>query len=47
MSARVELPAAPSSRGVFSAGQPVAAQRTGAWWILDQPITGTASLEVR
>jgi hypothetical protein len=47
LTARVELPAAPSSRGVFSGEKAVAAQRTGGRWILEQPITGTASLEVR
>ena len=47
MTARVELPAAPSSRGVFSGEKAVPAQRAGDWWLLDQPVTGTAALEVR
>lgn len=45
--ARVELPASTSSRGVFIDGRPARATRVEDRWILDQDITGRASLEVR
>ena len=47
ITAKVELPAAAASRGVFSSGNPVAAKRSGAWWLLDAPVTGVATFEVR
>ena len=45
--AKVELPASTASHGVFSGGKSIAAKRAGAWWVLDQPVAGTVSLEVR
>lgn len=46
ITARVMLPAAPDDRGVSSAGRPVAAHRRGPWWVLDQPVAGTTTLDV-
>jgi hypothetical protein len=45
--ARVELPAAPGSRGVFSGGRPVRARRVASRWVLNEDVTGTVTLEVR
>ncbi len=47
MSAQVELPAAPASRGVFSGEKPVRAHRTGDRWIIDDAVTGTAAFEAK
>jgi hypothetical protein len=47
ISAEVELPAAANSQGVFKDGGPLAAKRVGSRWKLDQPVTGTITLEVR
>jgi len=47
MSADVRLPATDRSTGVIREGRPVSARREGAWWILHEPVTGTANLEVR
>ncbi len=47
MSAQVELPAAPASRGVFSGGQPVPARRTGDRWLVDAAVSGTTTFEVK
>ena len=46
MSAQVEIPAGDNSR-VFVDGKPARAQRRGAWWILDQKVTGTALIETK
>lgn len=47
VSGSVELPAPLKSTGVFSGGKALAAQRVGARWKLDDPVTGTVTLEVR
>jgi len=47
MQGRVRLPAAKGSRGVWMNGQATDAHREDAWWVLDQDVTGTVSLEVR
>lgn len=47
VAARVELPAAAASRGVYRNGQSVAAQRRGGRWLLDQLVEGSAEFEVR
>jgi len=47
MGARVELPAPPGSRGVFSSGAPVRARRVAARWLLEDDVTGSVTLEVR
>ena len=47
MTAKVELPATTASKGVSSGGKSVPAQRNGAWWLIDQPVAGTISFEVR
>jgi alpha-L-rhamnosidase len=47
MSAAIELPAAPGSRGVFSGGRPLRARRSGDRWVLDEDVAGTVTLEVR
>ena len=46
VAAKVELPASGKSRGVLSGGQPIAAKRIGSRWVLDQDVTGTATLTV-
>lgn len=47
MAARIELPAAAASKGVFANGQPVRAHRSGSRWVLDDNVSGTVNLEVR
>jgi len=47
VAAQVELPAPPASRGVFREKQPLPAQSAGDRWILTEPVTGTATFEVR
>ncbi len=47
MTARVELPAATGSTGVFSGTTPVPAQLSGSRWILDADISGQKTLEVK
>jgi len=47
MSAAIELPAAPGSRGVYSGGKPLRARRSGDRWVLDEDVAGTVTLEVR
>lgn len=47
MTANVRLPAKPQSRGVLLGGKPVRAHRDGAWWVLDAPVSGSASLKAR
>lgn len=45
--AKVELPAAAGSKGVFAGGAAVPAKRDGDRWILDQEVTGKVSFEVK
>ena len=47
VSGRVELPATEKSSGVFHGKKSVAAKRVGAFWVLDEPVTGKVTLEVR
>jgi alpha-L-rhamnosidase len=47
MSAQVELPAPAGSRGVYSGGKPVHAERAGPYWRLAGDVTGSVILEVR
>ena len=47
MTAAVELPAPPASRGVFSGGAAVRARRVGSRWQLTEDVTGSVVLEVR
>jgi hypothetical protein len=47
ITALVELPAPPGSRGVFSGGAPVRARRVASHWFLDDGVTGSVTLEVR
>ena len=47
LTAKVELPAAGGSSGVFVDGKPVAARQEGDWWILEEDISGNATMEVR
>jgi hypothetical protein len=47
MSAKLKLPASENSSGVFSDGQPVAAHRVGARWVLDDAVSGNLNFEVR
>jgi hypothetical protein len=45
--AKVKLPAAAGSKGVFAGGAAVPAKRDGDRWILDQEVTGKVSFEVK
>ncbi len=45
--ARVELPATATSTGVYRGKQPVAAQRVGGHWVLQEPVADKVTLEVR
>ncbi|MEY4385857.1 MAG: hypothetical protein RLY20_1140 [Verrucomicrobiota bacterium] len=47
MTARVELPAPEKSTGVFAGDRELAARHVNARWILDQPVAGQMTLEVR
>jgi len=47
ITATVELPATAASRGVFTGSKSVPAKRSGAWWLLDAPVSGVVSFEVR
>ncbi len=47
MDARVELPAAGKQIGVFNGDSLVKAARAGNRWVLDQPVTGTVTLDVK
>jgi hypothetical protein len=47
ITAQVELPAPPGSRGVFSGGKPVRARRVAERWHLDEDVAGSATLEVK
>jgi hypothetical protein len=46
-SAKVQLPAAEGTTGVWIDGQRVPAARDGAWWTLEQDVSGRVQLEVR
>jgi alpha-L-rhamnosidase len=47
ISAKLELPATPSSTGVIVNGEPVAARRVDSLWIVNEPVSGTVRAEVR
>lgn len=47
MSAKVQLPAAEGSTGVFVNGRQVDAKRSGGWWILENDVAGQVAIEVR
>lgn len=47
MTARVELPAAADSGGVFANGAAVPARRVGSRWVLANDVSGTLALEVK
>lgn len=47
VAAKLELPAAADSRGVFIDGRPVPARRAGDRWLPDADVTGRATIEVR
>jgi alpha-L-rhamnosidase len=46
MTAKVELPAKGNSSKVLVNGKAVKAQRNGDWWILDQDVSGTSTIQV-
>jgi len=46
ISAQLNLPAPATSRGVFSDGKSISAQRAGDRWIIDQTFSGTQTFEV-
>jgi alpha-L-rhamnosidase len=43
----LELPASPTSQGVFLGARKIRAHRQGAWWIMDEDIAGAATVEVK
>jgi hypothetical protein len=45
VTAKVELPAFPASRGVWIGGRPVQAHREGQWWKLKNDVSGTVNIE--
>jgi alpha-L-rhamnosidase len=45
MTAKVELPALPVSRGVWIGGKQVQAHREGQWWKLQNDVSGAISIE--
>jgi hypothetical protein len=47
VTAKVELPAFPGSRGVWIGGKSVLARREGQWWKLENDVSGTITLEER
>ena len=47
MTARVVLPAPDKSTGVFSGGRQIAATQKDSHWILDDPVSGEVTIEVR
>ena len=46
MTARLKLPAPPSSKGVMINGKPAAAKRVGSCWILDEMVSGEQHVQV-
>ena len=46
VSARLELPASPTSNGIMINGEPVRAKRVGARWLLDEEVSGTLPIQV-
>lgn len=46
MSARLELPAAPSSKGVKINGKPASAKRAGSRWLVDEMVSGNVTIQV-
>jgi alpha-L-rhamnosidase len=47
VAAKVELPAMPGSRGVWSGDKKVQAHREGQWWMLEKDVSGAVRLEER
>ncbi len=47
MTAKVELPALEGSSEVWVGGTPVKAHRKGQWWILEEDLSGTVTIEER
>ena len=45
MSARLELPATPSSKGVSINGKPAVAKRVGSRWLVDEMVSGTVAIK--
>ena len=46
VTAKLELPASPDSKGVVVNGRPASAKRVGSRWIVDEEVTGTVTAEV-
>jgi alpha-L-rhamnosidase len=46
MTARIEVPASPGSKGVSINGEPVPAKRDASHWIVDKDVSGTVSVVV-
>jgi hypothetical protein len=47
VTARVELPASERSQGVLVGGKPARARRSGSWWVLEEDVAGTVTIEER
>ena len=47
MTAQLELPASPASKGVSLNGKPAAAKRVGACWVLDESVSGDVAVVVK
>ena len=47
VSAKVELPASPGSRGVYQNGKALPVTKAGSRWILENEVSGTVTLEVK
>jgi hypothetical protein len=47
VTARVELPASESSRGVLVGGKPARARRSGGRWVLEEDVAGSVTIEER
>jgi len=47
MSAQVQVPASEKSTTVFIDGHPTKARREAAWWVLENDVVGSQSIEVR
>lgn len=45
--ARVRLPAAGDSHGIWKDGKPAPAHKDGNWWVLDEDVAGKVALQVR
>jgi hypothetical protein len=47
MTAQLNVPAVENSSGVFIGGQLAGAHRAAGWWLLDEDVSGAATVEVK